>query len=51
MAVRLTRWTVNLGSNDKGFEKATPLTEKLLAMKSIFLSRMVYQTYNGYVLS
>ena len=32
-------------------EKATPLAEKLLAMKSIFLSRMVYQTYNGYVLS
>jgi hypothetical protein len=32
-------------------EKATPLAEELLAMKSIFLSRMVYQTYNGYVLS
>ncbi|MFL5245050.1 MAG: DNA polymerase beta superfamily protein [Gemmataceae bacterium] len=32
-------------------EKATPLAEKLLAMRSIFLSRMVYQTYNGYVLS
>jgi predicted nucleotidyltransferase len=32
-------------------ETATPLAEKLLAMKSIFLSRMVYQTYNGYVLS
>jgi hypothetical protein len=32
-------------------EKATPLAEKLLAMKSIFLSRMVYQTYNGYVMS
>jgi predicted nucleotidyltransferase len=32
-------------------EKATPLAEKLLAMKSIFLSHMVYQTYNGYVLS
>jgi predicted nucleotidyltransferase len=32
-------------------EKATPLAEKLLAMKSIFLSRMVYQTYYGYVLS
>src|SRR6516164_3405341 len=32
-------------------EKATPLAEKLLAIKTIFLSRMVYQTYNGYVLS
>lgn len=32
-------------------EKATPLAEKLLAMRSIFLSRMVHQTYNGYVLS
>jgi hypothetical protein len=32
-------------------EKATPLAEELLAMKSIFLSRMVYQTFNGYVLS
>lgn len=32
-------------------EKATPLAEELLAVRSIFLSRMVYQTYNGYVLS
>src|SRR5439155_7394169 len=32
-------------------EKATPLAEELLAMKTIFLSRMVYQTYNGYVMS
>jgi len=32
-------------------ETATPLAEKLLEMRSIFLSRMVYQTYNGYVLS
>lgn len=32
-------------------EKATPLAEELLAMKSIFLSRMVYQTCNGYVMS
>ena len=31
--------------------KATPLAEELLAMRSIFLSRLVYQTYNGYVLS
>src|ERR1700678_402650 len=32
-------------------ETATPLAEKLLAMRAIFLSRMVFQTYNGYVLS
>ena len=32
-------------------EKATPLAAELLAMKSIFLSRVVYQTFNGYVLS
>jgi uncharacterized protein len=32
-------------------EKVTPLAEELLAMKSSFLSRMVYQTYNGYVMS
>jgi predicted nucleotidyltransferase len=32
-------------------EKATPLAAKLLAMRSIFLSRIVFQTYNGYVLS
>jgi predicted nucleotidyltransferase len=32
-------------------ERATPLAEKLLGMRSIFLSRIVYQTYNGYVLS
>ena len=32
-------------------EKATPLAEELLGMRSIFLSRLVYQTYNGYVLS
>jgi predicted nucleotidyltransferase len=32
-------------------EKATPLAERLLAMRSCFLSRLVYQTYNGYVLS
>lgn len=30
---------------------ATPLAQELLAMKSIFLSRFVFQTYNGYVLS
>ncbi|MHB1426634.1 MAG: nucleotidyltransferase domain-containing protein [Gemmataceae bacterium] len=32
-------------------EKATPLAEELLDMRSIFLSRLVYQTYNGYVMS
>jgi predicted nucleotidyltransferase len=32
-------------------EKATPLAQKLLAMRAGFLSRLVYQTYNGYVLS
>jgi predicted nucleotidyltransferase len=32
-------------------EKATPLAEELLRMRSAFLSRLVYQTYNGYVLS
>ncbi len=32
-------------------EKQTPVAEELLAMRSIFLSRLVYQTYNGYVMS
>lgn len=32
-------------------EKASPLAEELLAMREIFLSRLVYQTYNGYVMS
>lgn len=32
-------------------EKVTPLAAELLEMRSIFLSRLVYQTYNGYVLS
>jgi hypothetical protein len=32
-------------------EKATPLAEELLGLKGIFLSRLVYQTYNGYVMS
>jgi len=32
-------------------EKVTPLAEELLGMKTIFLSRMVYQSYNGYVMS
>jgi predicted nucleotidyltransferase len=32
-------------------EHATPLAQELLSMRSAFLSRLVYQTYNGYVLS
>ncbi len=32
-------------------ETKTPLAEELLGMRSIFLSRLVYQTYNGYVMS
>ena len=32
-------------------ETATPLATELLAMREAFLSRLVYQTYNGYVLS
>lgn len=32
-------------------EKTTPLADELLEMRCIFLSRLVYQTYNGYVMS
>ena len=32
-------------------EYAAPLVEELRAMRSAFLSKLVYQTYNGYVLS
>ena len=32
-------------------EKTTPLADELLGMRSIFLSRLVYQTFNGYVMS
>jgi len=32
-------------------EFATPLARELLDMREIFLSRLVYQTYNGYVMS
>ncbi|MEW4452166.1 nucleotidyltransferase domain-containing protein [Bremerella sp. JC817] len=32
-------------------EKATPLAKQLLAQREMFLSRLVYQTFNGYVLS
>ena len=32
-------------------EHATPLAQELLAMREAFLSQLVYQTYNGYVMS
>jgi hypothetical protein len=32
-------------------EHANPIAEEMLGIRSIFLSRIVYQTYNGYVLS
>ena len=32
-------------------EKATPLAQELLAMRGAFLSKLVYQTCNGYVMS
>ncbi len=32
-------------------ETATPIAEELLAMRECFLSKLVYQTYNGYVMS
>jgi len=32
-------------------ETVTPLAQELLDMRDIFLSRFIYQTYNGYVLS
>ncbi len=32
-------------------EKVTPLSEELLQKRSVFLSKLVYQTYNGYVFS
>ncbi len=32
-------------------ETALPLAEELLAMRGVFLSRLIYQTYNGYVMS
>ena len=32
-------------------EKTTPLINELLEMRTSFLSRLVYQTYNGYVMS
>jgi predicted nucleotidyltransferase len=32
-------------------ETATPLAEELLATRAMFLSKLIYQTYNGYILS
>lgn len=32
-------------------ELATPLAQDLLDMRDIFLSKLIYQTYNGYVMS
>jgi len=32
-------------------EHATPLAREMLAMREAFLSRLAYQTYNGYVMS
>jgi predicted nucleotidyltransferase len=32
-------------------ETATPIAQELLAMREMFLSKLVYQTYNGYVMS
>ncbi len=32
-------------------ETCTPIAERLLSMREIFLSQLVYQTYNSYVLS
>lgn len=32
-------------------ETAAPIAQELLAMREIFLSKLVYQTYNGYVIS
>lgn len=32
-------------------ETITPLAQELLGMREIFLSKLVYQTYNGYVMS
>lgn len=32
-------------------ETATPIAQELLAMRESFLSKLVYQTYNGYVIS
>ena len=33
------------------FEHATPLAQELVAHRKVFLSKLIYQTYNGYVMS
>ena len=32
-------------------EKVTPLGAELLAMRQVFLSQMIFQTFNGYAMS
>jgi uncharacterized protein len=32
-------------------QQMNPIAEELLAMRSIFVSKLIYQTYNGYVMS
>lgn len=32
-------------------EKSSPIADELLARREVFLSKLVYQTYNGYVMS
>ena len=32
-------------------ERTTPLVDELLSIRTIFLSKLIYQTYNGYVMS
>ncbi|MBI1256955.1 MAG: nucleotidyltransferase domain-containing protein [Chloroflexi bacterium] len=32
-------------------EQVTPLAQQLIDLRAIFLSRLIYQTYNGYVMS
>ena len=32
-------------------ELAEPIAQELLAMRSLFLSKLVYQTFNGYLMS
>lgn len=32
-------------------EKATPLVDELLGMRELFVTKLIYQTYNGYVMS
>ncbi|MEP3478271.1 MAG: nucleotidyltransferase domain-containing protein [Fuerstiella sp.] len=32
-------------------ERTTPLVDELISIRNIFLSKLIYQTYNGYVMS